>query len=44
MDVPRLGVQLELQLPTYTIATECQIRAMSATYTTADGNIGSSTH
>ena len=37
MEVPRLGVESELQLPAYTTAT-------SATYTTAHGNTGSLTH
>ena len=42
MEIPRLGVQLELQLPAYTTAIEqCQIQATSATYTTAHGNTGS---
>ena len=44
MEVPRQGVQLEFQLPAYTTATECQIRATSATYTTAHGDTRSSTH
>ena len=38
MEVPRLGVELELQLPAYTSATA--LRAASATYTTAHGNAG----
>ena len=45
MEVPRLGVELELELPAY--ATQLQqhgIRALSATYATADGNAGSLTH
>ena len=42
MEVPR--VKLESQLPAYTTATETQIQATSATYTTAQGNIGSLTH
>ena len=36
MEVPRLGVQSELQ--------QLGIRAASATYTTAHGNTGSLTH
>jgi len=55
-EVPRLGVESELQLPTYTTAQSCsccwptpqaqqsQIRATSETYTTAQGNAGSLTH
>ena len=39
MEVPSLGVELELQLPAYTTAT-----AMSVTYTTAHGNAGSFPH
>ena len=35
MEVPRLGVKSELQLPVYTTATATQFRAESATYTTA---------
>ena len=38
MEVPRLGVKLELQLPAYTTAT--QIQATSVTYTTAHRNGG----
>ena len=38
MEVPRLGVELEPQ------PLQHQIQAMSATYTTAHGNAGSSTH
>ena len=47
MEVPRLGVQLELQLPAYTTAPQPQqrgIRAVSATYTTVRGHAGSLTH
>ena len=44
MEVPRLGVESELQLPAYTTATVIQIQATSATYTTAHGNAGSPTH
>ena len=46
MDVPRLGVELELQLPAYTTATATlhAIQAASVTYTTAYGNAGSLTH
>ena len=35
MEVPRLGVKSELQLPAYTTAKQCQILAVSASYTTA---------
>ena len=34
MEVPRLGVKLELQLPVYTTAKQHQIQAVSAIYTT----------
>ena len=45
MEVPRLGVEWELQLPAYTTATATQgIRAASVTYTTVHGNNGSLTH
>ena len=44
MEVSRLGVQSELQLPAYATATAMQIRAVSVTYTTAHGNARSSTH
>ena len=44
MEVPRLGVESELQLPVYTTAQQCGIRAASSTYTTAHGNAGSLTH
>ena len=44
MEVPRLGVKLELQLLVYTIATAMWIRAPSATYTITHGNAGSLTH
>ena len=44
MEVPRLGVELELQLPAYTIATATWIQATSTTYTTTHGNAGSLTH
>ena len=43
MEVPRLGVKLELQLLAYTRATTTRIQAKSASYTTAHGNAGSST-
>ena len=39
MEVPRLGVKSELQLPTYTT-----VQAASATYGTAYGNARSLTH
>ena len=35
MDVPSLGVESELQLPASTVAQQCQIRATSATCSTA---------
>ena len=44
MEVPRLGVQLELQLWAYAAATAMQIRAASATYAAASGNVVSLTH
>ena len=44
MEVPRLGVQSELQLRVYATATATRIRAASVTYTTGHGNAGSSTH
>ena len=48
MEVPRLGVKLELQLSVYTTATTTLdpshgIQALSVTYTTAHGNAGSPT-
>jgi len=44
MEVPRLEVKLELQLPAYTTATATWDRATSVTYTTAHGNAGSLSH
>ena len=44
MEGHRLGVQSEPQLAAYATATAMQIRAASATYTTAHGNAGSLTH
>jgi len=45
MEVPRLGVESELQLPAYTTATAMRgIQAASATYTAAHGNSGSPMH
>ena len=41
MEVPRLGVKLELQLPLY---HSHRIQAVSATYTTAHDNAISLTH
>ena len=32
MGVSELGVELELQLPAYSTATQCRIQAASATY------------
>ena len=43
MEVPRLGVDSELQLPTYTTATGTPIRVVSVTYTMAHSNTGSLT-
>ena len=43
VEVPRLGVPSELQLPAYTTATAVGVRAVSATYTTAHGIPGSLT-
>ena len=44
MEVPRLGVESELQLLTYTTATATPDLNQSVTYTTARGNVGSLTH
>ena len=44
MEVPRLGVDVELELPAYATATAMQIHTECATYTTAHGNAGSLTH
>ena len=44
MEVPSLGVELELHLLAYTIATANQVQARSATYTIAHSNAGSLTH
>ena len=44
MEVPKLGVQSELQLLAYATATATWIQAESATYTTAQDNAGSLTH
>ena len=44
-EVPRLGFQLELQLPAYATATApLDLSARSAPYTVAHGNPGSLTH
>ena len=43
IEVPRLEVKSELQLPAYATATAIWIQAVSATYTTAHGNAGSLT-
>ena len=43
MEVPRLGVKLDLQLLAYAIAIASQIPAVSATYITAHSNPGSLT-
>ena len=44
MEVPRLGVKLKLELPAYAMAQQCQIWAVSVTYTIAHSNVGSLTH
>ena len=44
MEVPRLGVELELQLPAYTTATAYEIWVASVTHTAAHGNAGSLAH
>ena len=44
MEVPRLGVELELQPPATPQPQQCQIRAASATYTTVHSNAGSLTY
>ena len=44
MEVPRLGIKQELQLPAYTTATATPGQATSVTYTTAYGNSRSLTH
>ena len=43
MEVPRLGVELELQLLVYTTATATPNPSHIATYTTAHSNAGSLT-
>ena len=43
-EVPRLGVEWELQLPAYTTATAVPNESVSVTYTTAHGNAKSLTH
>ena len=44
MDIPRLGVKSELQLPAYARATTTPDLSPSATYTKAQGNAGSLSH
>ena len=44
MEVPRLGVESELQLPAYTTATGTQDLRQSVTYTTAHSKARSLTH
>ena len=44
MEVPRLGVESELQPPAYAQPQQRGTRVASATYTTAHGNAGSLTH
>ena len=43
MEVPRLGVELELPLQAYATAIANRIQATSATYVTAHSNAGSRT-
>ena len=43
MEVPRLGIELELQLLAYTTATATPDPNCYVTYTTAHGNVGSLT-
>ena len=44
MDIPRLGVELELQLLAYTTATAMRDLSHIVIYTAACGNAGSLTH
>ena len=44
MEVPRLGVKLELELPAYTTATASPDPSLVYSYTTAHGNTRSLTH
>ena len=44
MEVPRLGLKSELQLPGYTTPQQHHIQASSVTYTAAHGNARSLTH
>ena len=44
MEVPSLGVELELQLLAYTTGTAMQDLSVSVTYISAHGNPGSLTH
>ena len=44
MEVPRLGVPVELQLPPTPQPQQYRIQATYATYTTANGNAGSLIH
>ena len=44
MEVPRLGVESELQMPAYATATPTQDPSRSATYSTAQSNTTSLTH
>ena len=44
MDVPGPGVELELQLPSYTIATTIWDQAASMIYATTHGSAGPLTH
>ena len=44
MEVLRLGVEWELQLPAHGTATATWVGAVSVTYATAHGNVKSPTH
>ena len=44
MEVPRLGVELELQLPAYTTATATRDLSHVCDYSIAHGNAGSLIH
>ena len=44
MEVPRIGVELELQLPAYTTATAMRDLTTSSIYTTAHSKVGSLTY
>ena len=44
MDIPRLGIELELQLPTYTTATATQDLNHVCDYTAAHSSASSFSH